>query len=97
MLIQNKKNGTKGMFFVEIDGNILAEMVYSMPTPEKMIIEHTEVSDELRGKNIGYQLVQTAVEYARQNNIRILPLCTFAKSVFDKKAELRDVLVERSY
>ena len=30
MLIQNKKVGSKGMFFVENDGNILAEMVYSM-------------------------------------------------------------------
>lgn len=92
MLIQHKKIGTKAMFFVELNGNILAELVYSMPTPEKMIIEHTEVSDELRGKNIGYELVNTAVEYARQNNISILPLCTFAKSVFDKKEELRDVL-----
>jgi len=45
------------MFFVEMDGNILAEMVYTMPSPNRMIIEHTEVSDELRGKNVGDQLV----------------------------------------
>ena len=43
----------------------------------KMIIEHTEVSDELRGQNVGYQLVHTAVEYARANNIKIIPLCPF--------------------
>lgn len=92
MLIQHKKPGKKGMFLVEIDGNILAEMVYSMAAPDKMIIEHTEVSDELRGKNVGYQLVNTAVAYARQNNIKIIPLCPFAKSVFDKKPEMGDVL-----
>ena len=80
------------MFFVEQDGNILAEMVYTMPSPGKMIIEHTEVSDELKGKNVGDQLVHTAVEYARTNNIRIIPLCPFASRVFKKKPEYADVL-----
>ena len=92
MVILHKYVGKKGIFYVEIDGNILAEMVYSMPSPDKMIIEHTEVSDELRGKNVGYQLVNTAVEYAREHKMKIIPLCPFTKSVFDKKAEIRDVL-----
>jgi uncharacterized protein len=92
MLIQNKKIGSKGMFFVEQDGNILAEMTYTMPSESKMIIEHTEVSDVLRGKNVGYQLVNTAVDYARKHNLKIVPLCPFARSVFEKKEELRDVL-----
>jgi predicted GNAT family acetyltransferase len=92
MLIQNKKVGSKGMFFVENEGNILAEMVYSMPSPDKMIIEHTEVSDELKGQNVGRQLVYTAVEYARTHNIKIVPLCPFANSVFKRKPEYADVL-----
>jgi hypothetical protein len=57
-----------------------------------MIIEHTEVSDELKGKNVGYQLVHTAVEYARTHNIKIVPMCTFANAVFKKKPEYADVL-----
>ena len=94
MVILHKLVGKKGLFYMEVNGNILAEMVYSMASPAKMIIEHTEVSDELRGKNVGYQLVQTAVNFARQHNLKIVPLCTFAKSVFDKKEELRDALAE---
>ncbi|MEI9944921.1 MAG: GNAT family N-acetyltransferase [Chitinophagaceae bacterium] len=93
MLIQHKQVGTKGMFYVgNEEGTILAEMVYTMPTPDKMIIEHTEVSDELKGKNVGAQLVHTGVEYARAHNIKIIPLCTFASSVFKKKPEYADVL-----
>jgi uncharacterized protein len=92
MLIQHKLVKNKGMFFVENDGNILAEMTYTMPSPEKMIIEHTEVSDELRGQNVGYQLVHTAVEYARTHKLKVIPLCPFAHSVFKKKAEYADVL-----
>lgn len=93
MLIQQKQEGNKGSFYVEKDGTTLAEMTYSMAGTELMIIDHTEVSDELRGKNAGYQLVNTAVEYARTNKIKILPLCPFANSVFKKKAaEFSDVL-----
>ena len=82
------------MFYIEQEGRILAEMVYSMPNPNQMIIEHTEVNEELAGQGIGLQLVKTGVEYARINHIKIIPLCPFAKSVFDKKAEFRDVLLK---
>jgi len=93
MLIQQKQDGSKGSFYVAENGVIQAEMTYSMTGTTLLIIDHTEVSDELRGKNVGYQLVHTAVEYARANHIKILPLCPFAKSVFDKKgAEFADVL-----
>jgi predicted GNAT family acetyltransferase len=92
MLIQNRKVGNKGMFFIEDDGNILAEMVYSMSSPTKMIIEHTEVSEELKGQNVGHELVHTAVEYARTHNIQIIPLCPFANAVFKRKPEYADVL-----
>jgi hypothetical protein len=93
MLIQHKQEGSKGSFYVAEDNNVLAEMTYSMTSTNLMIIDHTEVDDKLRGKNVGYQLVHTAVGYARTNNIKILPLCPFAKSVFDKKKdEFADVL-----
>ena len=93
MLIQQKQEGSKGSFYVQESNDTLAEMTYSMTGTDLMIIDHTEVSDVLRGKNVGYQLVHTAVEYARANHIKILPLCPFAKSVFDrKKDEFGDVL-----
>ena len=93
MLIKQKQESSKCSFYVEENEIILAEITYSMAGDSLMIIDHTEVSDELRGKNVGYQLVHTAVEYARANHIKILPLCPFAKSVFDKKgAEFADVL-----
>ena len=94
MLIQNKEDKGKGMFFVEKDGKLLAEMVYHMASPEKMVIEHTEVSNELRGLKVGNQLVHTAVEYARANNIKIVPLCPFANSVLRRKPEYADVLMK---
>lgn len=91
MLVQHRREGSKGMFYVESEGVVLAAMTYTMPAPEKMIIDHTEVSDELRGKNVGYQLVHASVEYAREHHIKIIPLCPFAASVFKRKPEFSDV------
>ena len=93
MLVQHKQVGGKGIFYVGQEGAILAELVYTKPSADKMIIEHTEVDDTLAGKKVGLQLVTTAVDYARQQNLKIIPLCPFAKSVFDKNPELRDVLL----
>ena len=61
MTIHHKQAGGKGLFFVGEEGTYLAEMVYTLPSTDKMIIEHTEVSEELRGQNVGYQLVQAAM------------------------------------
>ncbi len=93
MVIKHKQNDSKGSFYIEQGDNIDAEMTYSMAGESVMIIDHTEVADALRGKNIGYQLVKTAVEFAREHHLKILPLCPFAKAVFEKKKdEFGDVL-----
>ena len=94
MQILHEQKGNKGLFYIEdqADNHIKAEMVFYMTTPNEMIIQHTEVDEALRGQNIGYQLVQYAVNYARQHNIKIIPACPFAKSVFDRKPEFSDVL-----
>ena len=92
MLIHHKQNDSNGFFFIgEID-NRQAQMTYSLPTDDKMILEHIEVNDKLGNKNVGYQLVNHAVEYARGHNIKIFPLCLFAAAVFNKKPEYADVL-----
>ena len=95
MLIQNKKVGTKGMFYVEQDGKIVAKMVYSMSSPEKMIVEHTEVDDTLKGKNVGMQLFHHMVEFARTNNIKVVPFCPFTNAMFKKEPENADVLYKK--
>lgn len=92
MEIQIKDNGSKGAFFVSEEGKTLAEMTFVWGGTEKIIIDHTEVSDVLKGKGLGKMMLAKAVEFAREKGIKILPLCPFAKSVFDRVEEFRDVL-----
>lgn len=92
MEIKFEQKATKGAFFIEENGERLGEMTFSRAGEDVLIIDHTEVSDALKGKGAGKQLVAAAVDYARKNKIKILPLCPFAKSVFDKVKEYQDVL-----
>ncbi len=85
-------DGNKGYFHIDIDGKQEAKMTFVFAGDDKIIIDHTEVNPGNEGKGFGKQLVRKAVEYARENDIKIIPLCPFAKSVFDKVPEFRDVL-----
>ena len=42
--------------------------------------------------DIAEELIALGVAYARENNKKIMPLCPFAKKVFDRKKEYLDVL-----
>ncbi len=41
--------------------------------------------------NFDFSIIK-AVAFAREKNIKIIPLCPFAKKVFDKTPEYSDVL-----
>lgn len=92
MEIQHQFDGRKGSFFVEEGAKRFAEMVYVMAGPKKMIIEHTEVDDSLQGQGIGAKLLEDLVEFVRKEEIKVLPLCPFAKATFKKRPDLQDVL-----
>ncbi len=90
--IKQIESGTKG-YFAALDGDKEAgRMSYTFAGETKMIIDHTEVSDEFRGQNIGKRILMEVVNYVRENKIKIIPLCPYAKSVFDRTEEIRDVL-----
>lgn len=92
MEIRHEHSGNKGAFYIEQDGRRVAEMTYSQAGDTKIIIDHTGVGEELRGTGAGKKLVLAAVDWAREKGLHILPLCPFAKSVFDRTPEIRDVL-----
>ena len=92
MEVKQLDDGKHGKFYIEVNGDELAQMTFTWAGPDKFIIDHTEVDTKLRGQGAGDQLVISAVEFARKNKKKILPLCPFAHSVFKKRPELKDVL-----
>ncbi len=92
MEIQQEEHGKKGAFFIEEDGEWVAELTYIKSGESEITIDHTEVDPKLRGENIGEDLVAEAVEYARKNNLKIKATCPYAKKVLEEKHEFREVL-----
>lgn len=90
--VKLKTNNQNGLFYIEVDEKTEAKMTFIFAGTDKIIIDHTEVNPENNGKGYGKMMVEKAVEFAREKNIKIIPLCPFAKSVFDKTPTFKDVL-----
>jgi predicted GNAT family acetyltransferase len=90
--IKQEESTSKGSFYIEQEGSRVGEIAYSKAGSDLIIIADTMIDDSLRGTGAGQQLVLKAVDWAREKNIKIIPLCPFANSVFQKHPELHDVL-----
>ena len=90
-ITRKERSPHKGAWVIERDGQTLAELSYTT-AGSLVILDHTDVNDSLRGTGSGKKLVEEAVRWARGAGVKLMPLCPFAKSVFDKNPELRDVL-----
>ncbi len=91
MDIQNQEHGKNGAFFIERDGEWIAEMTYRKSGEDTIIIDHTEVDESLKGKGIGKNLVEEGVNFARANNLKIVAECPFVKKIIDETPEYQDV------
>jgi len=93
MIVKNNVQGSKGFFAAMEDDEEAGRMSYSYAGDSKMIIDHTEVNPDYKGQGIGKLILMNLVDFVRENNIKVIPLCPFAKSVFSKEEKIRDVLV----
>lgn len=91
--IKQINEGNKGRFAALDESKQAGAIFYTLAGESKMILNHTEVDNAYRGQSIGKRILTYIVEFARENNIKIIPLCPFAKSVFDKTESMRDVLI----
>lgn len=93
MEIKHGITGNKGEFVALQDGQKAGEMTYSIAGADLMIIDHTGVNEAFKGLGVGKRiLLDGVVAYARTHKIKVLPLCPFAKAMFDKMPEIGDVL-----
>jgi len=82
----------RGAFVFMVDGKQQAEMTYSVGADGTVIINHTGVDDSLRGTGAGKKLLAALVDWARAEKKKVVVVCPFAKAVFEKTPEFRDVL-----
>lgn len=59
---------------------------------DKLVYDHTIVPQELGGRGVGSALVKEALNYARENNKKVVPQCSFVASYIDKHPDYQDLL-----
>nr|WP_137642910.1 GNAT family N-acetyltransferase [Lactiplantibacillus modestisalitolerans] len=81
-------------YFNDADGKLAGEITFPTRGDDQVwVIEHTFVREDFGHQGIAGQLTRAVIEAARKEHKQIQPLCTYAKSYFDRHPEAADVLV----
>lgn len=89
-----KVEGQKGLMTAQENGKHVGELEFNLLPNAVMMIAHTLVFEGNEGKGVGKLLVQKAIEYAQEQHLKILPICSFARVYMERKPELHHLLAE---
>ena len=87
---QLKVNDTLHRLELEIEGSI-AFIEYKL-THDLLFLIHTEVPPALKGKGAGNAIVEKTLQFAKDNNYKIIPLCDFVRRYLEKHPEWNDIV-----
>ena len=65
----------------------VGEITFSRSLKNLIIMDHTFVDENYRGRSIAQNLLALGMECAKENDIKIIPLCPFVKRKFEKNPE----------
>lgn len=81
-IIHNQAGNT---FEVWIDG-YLSKLDY-MQDGKNFVITHVGVHPEFRGQGLAGKIVDASLEYAQQNSLRVIPMCSYAAAYIRKNPD----------
>ena len=84
----------QGRFTVRV-GDDEAELVYTLPGPGIMDIQHTFVPETARGHGVAELMAEAAFEYAREKRYRVVPTCPFVRKWLGSHPELATLVDSR--
>lgn len=74
------------------DGRMLGEITWVL-RDNTMVMDHTYVSNELRGQGVAKKLLDEAAKYAREHNYKMKAVCSYVVTAFDRYDDYNDVQV----
>lgn len=92
--IERQDTDTKGRYVATIDGiEGEGDLTFSKASDTLIIVDHTGVPDNMRGKGVADALAKRAIEDARSAGQKIVPLCPFFSAYIARhKSETADVI-----
>lgn len=93
MEILKEEDDSKGRLVAKEGDQELGEMTYSLANEGQwLIVDHTGVEGSHQEKGVGKALFFRLVDMARNEQRKVMPLCPFTRSMFEKHKDLWDVL-----
>lgn len=86
------KKGNNKFYVGESSDDFIAHITYVYKEENVIAVDHTFVSPELRGKSIASKLLAEVVNMARQENLKIIPICSYAVAKLTRNNEYEDIL-----
>ena len=86
------KKGNNKFYVGESNDIFLAHITYVYEEENVIAIDHTFVSPELRGKSIAAKLLAEVVKMAREENLKVIPVCSYAVAKLTRNDEYEDIL-----
>lgn len=74
-----RNNEKKNRFEYQVDGHT-AVADYILTKDNRIVLTHTEVPKSMEGQGIGSKLAKTAFAYAKEHELKVMPLCPFMAS-----------------
>jgi uncharacterized protein len=77
-------------FEATVDGlrSLLAYRLF----PDRIVLHHTEVPRPIEGQGMAAKLTRAALDFARANHLRVVPLCPYVSGFLRKHREYHDLL-----
>lgn len=88
-----ERDGRGGFLLRNEEGKRVGELLYVTSGDTSITIDHTEVDTDLRGKGLATKLLRHAVQYARNNSLKVRATCPFALNKLEEGPEFGDVFV----
>lgn len=92
MNITHVNTSKSGYFKAEVDGQEVGMLSYNWANEHRINVLHTFVNKEYTKRGIARALVMACIEYAREKDIKIVPMCSYVHYVFQQDERLSDVL-----
>src|SRR5215510_6504318 len=87
--LQVTHNPSEHRFETWIDG-YLSKLDY-IQDGKNFVITHVGVHPDLRGQGIAGRIVQVSLEYAKEHNLRVVPMCSYAAAYIRRHPEYAEL------
>ena len=86
-----RDNRERQRFELSVDGQVV--FADYRRQPGRLVITHVEAPPNLRGTGAAGRLMQGMLDEVRAEQLKVLPLCPYARAWMQRRAEYRDLMV----